>query len=199
MMRLDVDSAQLTLLAEAVAATESQIDAARARALRKMKTRMETRIKRDVAKVENIPQRGLSDRVFSSGVKAGDEELTIWIGTWNISPFSIGNPRQTGRGVRVSKKSYQGAFLGKVYTSDTKVWIRLYSRHYSPDLYPTDYRPGDRGGVGNKGRFPLVRAAIPIDDTVAAVLAANESYFSLEFEKLFAQELNYEINFRGIA
>ena len=60
--------------------------------------------------------------------------------------------------------------MAKIYTGTEKVWIRLHSPHYTPDLYPTKHRPGDRGLAGYNGRFPVVRAAVPIDGVISDVV-----------------------------
>lgn len=178
-------------------ATRKQVDYARATTLRKLRKKIETFVKRRVSAKERIPQRALGDRVFSNKVQPGDDELKVWIGTWNISPFSIGKPVQTITGVTAGKRRYPGAFLAQVYTGETKVWIRLHSPHYSKELYPTNYRPGDRGWSALRGRFPVVRAAIPIDATVKTVMEQNQKYFEREFEKIFTHELHYQVNIRS--
>jgi hypothetical protein len=199
MMSIDVDTAAVQQLSTMLGATEKQMVSARTRALRKMRKKIETRIKREVARAERIPQKSLGSRVFSGRLTDADDELKVWIGTWNVSPFSVGSPRQTTRGVRAGRRSYPGAFLAQVYSPETQVWIRLHSKYYAPELYPTNYRPGDRGVGSNRGRFPVVRAAIPIDGAVERILASSEAFFAAEFEKLYGQELNYELNVRGRA
>jgi hypothetical protein len=87
--------------------------------------------------------------------------------------------------------------MAKIYTSRDHVWIRVHSPHYSADLYPTRYRPGDRGLGELAGRFPVVRAAVPIDDTIRSVVGDMEKDFSADFEKTFFGELNYFANIRG--
>lgn len=188
----------------AAAATDQQVDAARASALRKMKNRFETAIKREASKQLRIPQRALADRLFSNDIGPGDEELKIWFGTWPVSPFSLGGvsvygmPGKSG-GVRAGKRTYPGAFLGTLYSGTTKVWIRLHSKHYSPELYPTKYRPGDRGLGELKGRFPVVRAAVPIDAVIQSILEREGDSIAAEFGKVFVQELNYYVNVKGRA
>lgn len=198
MVRLEFDNSLLEKGANLVNATEQQIETARASALRKMRKRIETQIKRRAAKKLRIPQKAIADRFFSDKVEPGDDELKVWIGTWAVSPFSLGSPAQTARGVKAGRRSYQGAFLGEVYTSETKVWIRLRSPHYSPELYPTRTRPGDRG-MSRGGRFPVVRAAVPIDAVIGEIVTNEGDEIAAEFEKVFLQELNYQVNVKGLA
>ena len=44
----------------------------------------------------------------------------------------------------------------------------------------------------------MVRAAIPIDDIVQKVLEDGEEGFRQQFMKIFAHELDYYVNIRGM-
>lgn len=202
LLALDIDQEMLERRADLAGATDQQLRAAITSALRKMETRVETRIKRRAAKTLRIPQRSLENRFFSKSIQPGDSELKVWIGTWHLSPFAIGSPRTYGTpcrsgGVKVGGRTYPGAFLAKIYTVEEKVWIRLSSKHYSPELYPTKYRPGDRGLGGDKSRFPVVRAAVPIDDVMRDVIEQEGPQILQEFDKVFLAELNYQVNVKG--
>lgn len=201
---VEIDPTALDKVIGGMNATEDQIEKARISALRKMRSRFETKVKQVVAKKLRLPQKALSGRFFSENIQPGDDELRLWIGTWAITPFSIGSispygiPGKTG-GVKVGRRTYRGAFLANIYSGQTKVWIRLHSKHYSPELYPTKYRPGDRGLADLQGRFPVVRAAVPIDEIIAEVLEQEGDAIAAEFGKVFAQELNYYLNVKGKA
>lgn len=196
-LQLDLDMTIIDEMIDIAGATDRQLDRARARALRKMKTTVETRVKREAARKLNIPQKGIADRFFSKALQPGDDELKLWIGTWDVDPFSIGAPQQSPFGVRVGRRSYPGAFLAKIYSNKEKVWIRLHSKHYSNELYPTRYRPGDRGLATLRGRFPVVRAAVPIDDIIRDVLDKQSGFFTEQFQAILQRELNYEVNLKG--
>lgn len=201
-LNLDIDRSAIDKMIGMAHATAEQIEKARMSTMRKMGKRIETMVKRHAAKELRIPQKSIENRFFSESLKPGDEELKVWIGTWNVSPFAIGAPSVYGipgksGGVRVGKyRNYPGAFMAKIYTARAQVWIRLHSPHYSADLYPTRYRPGDRGLGELRGRFPVVRAAVPIDDTIRSVLVAHEKDLAADFGKIFAGELNYFVNVR---
>lgn len=202
MLEVSIDQELLNSRADLLGATDMHIEDARISALRKMRKKIETLVKRRAAEVLDMPQRALGDRFFSDSVEPGDHELTVWVGTWGLSPFAIGAPEVYGvpgksGGVEVRKRKYPGAFLSQVYTPETKVWIRLYSKHYSPALYPTNYRPGDRGVGGLQGRFPVVRAVVPIDDVIRTVFDLEGDQIAKDFEKLFLAQLNYQVNVRG--
>jgi len=202
MFTINVDQPLLDSRADLVGATDAQIEAARTAALREMRKRIETHIKRRAAKALKISQKSLEGRFHSSSVEPGDEELQVWVGTWNVSPYAIGSPRVYGvpgksGGVKVGSRLHPGAFLAKIYSGQENVWIRLYSQHYNPELYPTKYRPGDRGASELRGRFPVVRASVPIDAVVQDVIMQDGELLAKEFEKVFLQQLNYQVNVKG--
>ncbi|KJS00890.1 MAG: hypothetical protein VR65_10815 [Desulfobulbaceae bacterium BRH_c16a] len=202
MLQLTIDHSLLDHLAKMAGAADFQAEAARTSTLRKMRRRIETYIKRRAAKSLRIPQKALEGRFFSTSLEPGADTLRVWIGTWDISPYSIGSPAVYGipgksGGVRVGRRLYPGAFLAKIYTTEEKVWIRLHSKHYSPELYPTRHRPGDRGWTEHRGRFPVVRAAVPVDSVIRDVISQDGEILAREFEKVFMQELNYQVNVKG--
>lgn len=201
MLAFDLDKSAIDALVGNLPVTEEQQRKAGTSALRKFRKRFETRIKRAVAKKARIPLKGLENRFFSSRVEEGDQELTVWIGAWNVSPFAIGVPVPYGvpgksGGVKAGRHRWRGAFIQAIYSGESKVWIRASSKHFSPELYPTNYRPGDRGLAGD-GRFPVVRAAISVDAAIEQVLATEGPQLVGEFEKIFQQELNYYAVVKG--
>jgi hypothetical protein len=204
MIDVQVDQAAMERAIQMFGSTANQVELARASALRKMRRRVETAIKREAAKDLRIPQKALGGRFFSNTIKKGDDVLKVWIGTQPLSPFDVGAvrlygvPGKTG-GVKAGRRTYRGAFLASIYTGREKVWIRLHSRHYSPELYPTKRRPGDRGlgDAGLRGRFPVVRAAVPIDEVLERVVERDGEDILADFVKVFTQELNYYTNVRG--
>lgn len=204
MIDVQVDQAAIRDVIRVLGSTPAQVALARASALRKMRTRVETRVKRAAAKELRMPQKALGDRFFSEKIRKGDDVLKVWIGTHPVSPFKIGAVRPYGvvgktGGVKAGRRTYRGAFLASIYTGQQKVWIRLHSKHFSPDLYPTKHRPGDRGiaDAGGRGRFPVVRAAVPIDAVMEAVVERDGEAILQEYESIFMQELNYYTNVRG--
>jgi hypothetical protein len=199
---IDIDNSAIDQIISMTKATAEQIEKARLSAMRKLGKRIETIVKRKAAKELRIPQKSIENRFFAESLKPGDETLKIWVGTWDLSPFALGAPSVYGLpgksgGVKAGNRTYPGAFMAKIYTSRDHVWIRVHSPHYSADLYPTRYRPGDRGLGELAGRFPVVRAAVPIDDTIRSVVGDMEKDFSADFEKTFFGELNYFANIRG--
>jgi len=206
MIDVSVDPAAVQEVIRRFGSTIDQVELARASALRKMRKRVETAVKRAASKELGMPQKALGGRFFSNKIKKGDDVLKVWIGTQPVSPFKLGavgvfgEPGRPFSGVMVGKRKYRGAFLASIYTSRQKIWIRLNSKFYSPELYPTMKRSGDRGLSDDpslKGRFPVVRAAVPIDEVLEAVVDRDGDTILADFEKVFIQELNYYTNVKG--
>lgn len=199
-------------IARELAALPQHVEAARVRALRKTQTWFKNRVKKQLAGKLRVPQKSIADRFYVSRVRPGDDEARVWIGGWHLDPISVGKPRQIGNrtyrgkkarsmlgGVAVGNRSfYRGAFLASIYSASERIWIRLKSKWYSSSLYPTKYRPGDRfDDPSLKHRFPVVRAAIPIDGELEKLWELNADEAESEFYKKFRQELNYELNVKG--
>ncbi|WP_028579433.1 hypothetical protein [Desulfogranum japonicum] len=198
-LQLAVDKKRLDKVAAAIEATEAQIKQARSATLRQLQTTIETGLKQRISKAERIPQRALGERLFFSSVGKDDGTMKVWVGTWDISPFAIGSPQQNAKGVTVAGRKYPGAFLASIYSAQEKVWIRLHSPHYSPDLYPTSSRKGDRFDTQPelRGRFPVVRAAIPIATHVEEFFSEQEAFLADQFTVKFERNLNYFVKLQG--
>lgn len=198
---LDVsyDKAKMEALAAGLVAMPRQLMFARTRALRKTGTFVKNQVKKAAAKSLRIPQRSIADRFYLSRIKPGDDAATLWIGTWNVDPHSIGTIRSSikSRVLYAGTKKYQGAFYARISSSKYKVWIRKRSRHYSPDLYPVSRRK-NQGSVPPelRHRFPVVRAAVPIDGVLQKVIRRDEAEIAARFKKTLLQEINYEVNVR---
>ncbi len=198
MIRIDIEESAIDAEVARFTATVEQAETARLRALRKTAKWMSKKVIQAVAKKERMPQRALHNRVFVSKIGRGATEADVFIGTMPVDATRIGRPVQTGSGVKVGRQSHPGAFVGRIYTGKEKVWIRLGSKYYDPARYPTRHRKGDRFG-GNPsllGRFPVVKAAVPINDTVEEVVEMFEADVPAEFFKHLRHELNYEANVR---
>lgn len=196
MLTINVDTAKLDRAAAVVIATEEQMKEAIYCALKETQKSIETDLRQQASKKLRIPQKALGKRFFTRNLAPGDEELRVWVGTWNISPYSIGAPTQDASGVKAGRHSYPGAFLSMIYSGTEKVWIRLYSKHYSKDLYPTNYRPGNRG-IDQINRFPVVRAAVPIDAVLEKLLDQRKDQYARTFEEIYLREMNNVTTIEG--
>lgn len=177
-------------------ATDKQARKAAVSALRKLRKNVQTLVKRQVAKKENIPQKALNKRVYGSKVD-DDAVLTIWVGTKDVMPHQIGNQVQDAKGVKVGRyRAWTGAFIANPFRSGEAVWIRMSSKHYTPALYPSaDWRAKVPGKQGN--RFPIVKVGVPIEESVAEVIEGNQQEIMDLFMRRLDQELNYYVNVRG--
>lgn len=176
-----------------------RVTIAGSRAIRGTLSWVRTRIRREAAKSLNVPQRALQSRLVTSRVKNGDIEGKLWAGTWMLSPFSVGKPRQGKRGVvGVRGRSYLGAFIARVYPQELgrdNIWIRTNSKHFNPALFP---------GVAKKSRttvpdhlrhrFPVAKAAIEIKPTMEQVFKRDESEILAELDKRLRREINFALN-----
>ncbi|KJR97209.1 MAG: hypothetical protein VR65_25005 [Desulfobulbaceae bacterium BRH_c16a] len=199
-----VDPAALDSIISQLPGTEKQVVLARGSALRKTGAWLKTQVKRGVAKELNITQKSIESRFHFNKMDPESDTLKVWIGTSSVSPFAVGNPTILGSpskptGIRVRSHSYPGAFIARIYSEQKKVWIRLHSTHYSPELYPVGKSGVSGAGSfpGSKGRFPVVQVTIPIDDTVKRVLETLEEDLGRKYEEIFARELNYQVNVKG--
>lgn len=196
MISLTVDTDRISDIIDRLPATEKQVIKARKKALSVTEKEFTTRLVRHVSKEAKIPQSGLAGRLFTNNEEDG--ELRIWIGANAIAPGKIGTPQVYGvpgfsGGVSAGRRKWPGAFLADVYGSGReKAFIRMSSKFYSRELYPTKYRPGDRG-MANAGRFPVVRAAIPVDDHIDSFLTKNKGGLSATFIKEFRTALEKEV------
>ena len=203
-LELKVDKAAFDQVEGATQATEQQVIQAVTNSLRKLSKHISTIVKRETAKKARVPQKALGRRIYASPVNQGDSKMTVWVGTYPIEAFNVGTPIGYGvpgksGGVKVGRMRYPGAFIARIYTADKKVWIRKGSKHFSSDLYPTKKRGGSRLSTGLSGRFPVVRAAILVDDIVELVFIKNSTEFESFFAKTFSRELNFQVNIKGSA
>lgn len=201
MIDIKLDEKSFARAVERIDATPAQVVRARSSALRKMRGRIQTKIKRQASKDLRVPQKVLGKRFYSDPVKRSDDQLKVWIGTQPISPFEVGTPQAYGKprktgGVKAGRRTYRGAFLASIYSAKEKVWIRAGSKHFSPELYPTRKRSGDRGGAG--GRFPVIRAAVAIDEVLDKIVRGQEVAIMAEYQQVFLHDLNYFTNIRPV-
>jgi hypothetical protein len=205
MFTLGIDQDLISSRADLFGAVDSQIEAARLGAMKKMRSRLNTRLKRRLSSALNVPQKSLKNRLLTSRVEMGDEEMKIWFGTYKLSPFSVGTPTWYGQdfvsgGVKVGRyRTYRGAWLGWADGRSRQIWMRVESKHYKRELYPTSPFPagGTASRPGMKGRFPVVKAAIEVHDEIAAMMEEEQEQIMEDFAKVFLQELNYQINVKG--
>jgi len=128
---------------------------------------------------------------------------SIWFGLAPMEVEAAGNPRQNKDGVRVGGKQYDGAFFTSIYGNTPFVYIRasrnkreghtVYRKH-KQQSNPRPIRDAEL-----KGRFPVQRIGLEIEEPATYILESFERRANERFLVLFDQELNFELNKRGVA
>lgn len=171
--------------------------AAQRRAINKTLGWLRTHIARAVGKQERIAIAAVRQRLRAYPVTGGTMRGKLWFGLNAIEASRTGRARQTGSGVSVAGRRYQGAFYKKVYGSKADIWIRTASKHFSAEDYPdsqvTSRRGASSGFVGeNSDRFPLAKAKVSLEQARPHF----DSWIKRADERLLEilkQELNFEL------
>lgn len=208
-MNVSVDIKGIKATTDYLKGTDRQIALATTRAIRSTLKWCKTRIKKDISSALKIQQNKIDHRLRTSNIKNGDTRCVLWAGTWNLSPYVKGKPRQIGAKSIGGKKArsrfggvalgpsrfYRGAFLGRIFGSKENIWIRVSSRYFHPDLYPSKkYRPGDRGLAEFHGRLPVVKASIVTGEIMERVFDRDADAIRAEFDKRLRKEVNFAVN-----
>jgi len=168
--------------------------AAQRRAINKTIRWLRTHIARAVGKQERIAIGAVRQRLRAYPVTGGDMRGKLWFGINAIEASRVGRARQTGAGVSVAGRRYQGAFYKKVYGSNADIWIRTSSKHFNTTDYPDSAQGGRRSGFveENDNRFPLAKAKVSLEQVRphfdAWVKRADERLL-----EILTQELNFEL------
>lgn len=168
--------------------------AAQRRAINKTIRWLRTHIARAVGKQERIAIGAVRQRLRAYPVTGGDMRGKLWFGINAIEASRVGRARQTGAGVSVAGRRYQGAFYKKVYGSNADIWIRTSSKHFNTTDYPDAAQGGRRSGFveENDNRFPLAKAKVSLEQVRphfdAWVKRADERLL-----EILTQELNFEL------
>lgn len=168
--------------------------AAQRRAINKTIRWLRTHIARAVGKQERIAIGAVRQRLRAYPVTGGDMRGKLWFGINAIEASRVGRARQTGAGVSVAGRRYQGAFYKKVYGSNADIWIRTSSKHFNSTDYPDAAQGSRRSGFveENDNRFPLAKAKVSLEQVRphfdAWVKRADERLL-----EILTQELNFEL------
>lgn len=168
MLSIQSSAVDLKALEEFAKVVPKAAAAAQRRAINKTLGWLRTHIARAVSRQERIAVAAVRQRLRSYPVSGGATSGKLWFGLNAIESSRIGRARQTGRGVSVAGRRYQGAFLKKVYGNKPDIWIRTASKHFNADDYPDSTVSGG-GGVSsgwvaeNGNRFPLVKAKVSLE------------------------------------
>lgn len=183
-------------LNETLAATPAQLERAGQRAIKKTMTWVKTRIARELSESAGITQKHLKTRLTVKNRGSGKDKVTVlWLGVEPMLADKAGKGRQTKKGVSLKQRRYEGAFIRDMYGYDNGIWIRserntdnytttAKNRKVNPNALPEHLR----------GRFPVQHIAIDIEEHAAELFKRLQARIPDEFDKKFAQELNYVLN-----
>jgi len=156
-------------------ALPGQFQIAAKRSAVKVRNWLITQLRRELATQIKVPVGALRDK-FKKGAPEGvvvpPGAAVLMIDLSAVEAQKIKNPTQTKSGVRVGSHFFKGAFVAKIYSSETKVWRRK-----------------------GPSRFPVVKMTVPIRADVEHLLEKYEGPMARKFEEYFEHELKYEMGF----
>lgn len=155
---------------ELIEATAKQLDQAVSRALRKTGAWLRTHSVRELGRELGIVQAPLRQR-FKLYPRLKDGEVKVWVGLRPLSVHYLGNPRQTVDGVRVGRKTFDGAFINPMRSRHKLVWRRK-----------------------GRERLPIERVTQEIAELGEAVVNRWEARVEARFIELFEQEARYVLS-----
>jgi len=160
-------------LADRFGASEKVLGLAAWRAAKKTRDWLMTRVRRELAALASLPQRGIKGRFRRKNKPLADSGFAVlWIGLNPVDAARAGRPRQLKKGTRVGRHFFDKAFTAAIYSGTNKVWRRK-----------------------GRERFPVIKMTVPLNDAMEDLLpkfqAGAERYFSsrLEHEVQYAMGL----------
>ena len=108
---------------QVIGQASKKLDLAAARALRRTAQWLRTHSSREIAQELRITQSPIRHRynIFS---RATAGEVKLWVGLQPIAVHYLGTPKQTTDGVSVGHRSYDGAFISPMKSSQRLVFRR---------------------------------------------------------------------------
>jgi hypothetical protein len=216
-MEIKIDIKGIKETTDYLKGTDRQISLATTRAIRKTLVWVKSQVKKDIAAKLKVTQKSITSRIRTSVIKNGETSGALWGGMWSLSPYALGTPRQIGGnpagigsrrkrstlgGVSLgSSRFYRGAFIKNIYGDGPNIWIRKNSKHFNPELFPGRHWGQYDGGYVLKklrGRFPVVKAQIVLEDTMREVFDRADSDIRAEFDKKLRGEINYAVNIERV-
>lgn len=194
MLNLTISRDDVAPIIQQFAATEKQVNRAAVRALKKVAGNIGVQVKKDVAQAAQIPQKALGNRVYAEPVQ-GEPVLRIWFGAYSVPISALGEPKEGKAAVRVGKRRFARAFVATMLSGHRAVFMRYSSRYWTPEIYR-----GKGGGPNvHAGRLPIYEPRpVPIADEMERSIARRGAAAFELFQRRFAEELNYEVNVRGL-
>lgn len=192
MLELKIDDTALKELGKRLGATDAQIIEARNRTIAALQRQVDAAARREAARTVGAPQRVIRGRIRKGDRSHhGPDELHVWLGARAIDAVILGRARPYGvpgrsGGVKVGRHDFRGAFRADVYRrGKPSVWMRVASKQYSPDLYWKH----SKGVLGKKGRFPLAKPFVRIEDEIRLVAERQRAGLGPAFCEEFARQV----------
>ncbi len=193
-IELVLDTIEVERLIEQLGATTGQVYVAQMRALKKMRRKVETEVKRRVSAETRLPQRAIKGRFFATRYGQIRDEIRFWVGVADVDPAHVYEPVQRKRGSCAGRFCYSGAFVQRMYGTNRHIWIRRFSRHFDKRSY-SGWRYLKRRA--DTDRFPVVKASVSIHESVETAFDDYARFdLSVDFEKFLLHEIEYEVSLR---
>jgi len=160
-------------------ANTKQIYMAINRAAKETRNWLQTQLRKELSLKTGIERKLLKPR-FRRGnrnaVSAWSNLAILWVGV-NPMPahwLSFGKnttwDRSRGGGVKVGTRYFAGAFMAKIYSSETKIWRRM-----------------------GKKLFPVILMTVPIEKEMEEILPKYEKLAAYKFEQRFEHQLKFAL------
>ena len=163
---VDITADGFEQLKHFLGATESQIKKASVRALNKTALWLRGKSVKALSEQSDVQQKHLRKRI--QVVRANSRSLKAFVlaNTMGVKAALMGKMRQTAKGVRVGKHSFDGAFIAKMPGGHTGVFKRK-----------------------TKARLPIKEMMVPLNHRVITDLADTEA--GSQFRHYFKHELRW--------
>ena len=172
MILVRVERDELFSVQRMLNATNAQIERAGTRAMNKTLKWIGSNARHEIAQKHDIPLKSLKGRVRLSNAKPGKARAIAWFGIGDMRAIFAG-ARQNARGVQARSHFFQSAFIATPYGH-----LNVFKRK-------------------GKERFPIIVQKIPLEHA-EGILERVAQHAPDRLRSIYVQELNYELNVRGV-
>lgn len=172
MILIRIEREELFAVQRTLNATNGQVERSGTRAMNKTLKWVGALGKREIAQQHDLPLKSLKGRVRMTKVNPGKARAIAWFGTSDIRAIFAG-AKQNAQGVQARGHFFKSAFIATPYGH-----LNVFRRK-------------------GRERFPIIVQKIPLEQA-AGILARIAAQVPDRLRTLYAQELNYELNVRGV-
>jgi len=167
---ITIEPKQQATIAAALKAQPAMAQRALVRTINKVLNSVRSQGLRAIARTHDMPYSALRKRRRGAVARASRRDLSglVWFGTAPVKASYLGKPRESNRGARVGRHSFEGAFVATTPSGHIGIFKR-------------------RG----RSRLPIAEQVVKLSAARAA-LAPIEAGVADQVEKVFRQELNFE-------